>query len=98
MEKEQKTQLFLGIILGILAPVITFLIIYLTKFDHLNIGEFINTILHLNIAGKFVSLATISNLLVFFVFIWLNKLSGARGVIGSTIIIALFVLIIKFVF
>jgi len=97
MKITKKAELFIGIASALILPLITFIILHAIRFDYYTLKEFIVRILKLEIAGKFLSLATIPNLLLFFLFIKLNKLNAARGVIGSTLFITIIILIFKFI-
>lgn len=95
--KPNKLFFFIGLIAGLILPFVTIVILHAVRFDHYTFQEFIEKLLMLQIAGKFISIAAYPNLLLFFVFIWLNKLYGARGVITATFLITLLMLIIKIV-
>jgi len=86
----------LGLILGILAPIVTMLIVYFSRFSQYIFTELIDYLINTQIFTKIVSLCVIPNLILFFVFIWLNYLHSARGVLMATIIFAIFVFVTKF--
>lgn len=86
----------LGIILGILAPVLSMLVIYLLKFSEYNFQELIDFLLARRIFTKIISLCVIPNLALFFLFLNKNYYYSARGVLISTVLFALFVFITKF--
>ncbi|MDY6800128.1 MAG: hypothetical protein SVU94_02770 [Bacteroidota bacterium] len=86
----------LGLILGILAPIVTMLIVYFSRFTQYVFTELIDYLIDTQIFTKIVSLCVIPNLILFFVFIWLNYLYSARGVLMATIIFAIFVFVTKF--
>ena len=86
----------LGIIIGIIAPVLSMLVVYLLKFSEYNFQELINFLLARGIFTKIVSLCVIPNLAFFFFFLNKNYYSSARGVLISTFLFAFFVFITKF--
>ena len=84
-----------GLILGILLPVLSFIIGWLSISD-VTIGEYFRQFEQLNRLSSLISLSALPNLLLFFVFIWLNMYRAARGVIFATLILAFVMLIVKF--
>ena len=48
------------------------------------------------IIPKLLSLAAIPDLLLFFAFIWTDRLKSARGVIGSAFLLGIVIAILKF--
>jgi membrane-associated HD superfamily phosphohydrolase len=84
-----------GLILGILIPLISFFIFYFVKFSHYDFGDYVTSILLRAILTKILSLCVIPNLALFFIFIWTNKLTAARGVLTATIFLSIVMLLIK---
>jgi hypothetical protein len=89
-------NLKLGLLLGILAPAITMLVIYLVQFTEYNFTELINVLISKRVFTKIVSLCAIPNLALFFLFLNKNYFRAARGVLLATVLFALFVFITKF--
>jgi uncharacterized membrane protein len=83
----------LGFSLGIIVPVLTITMFYLYRNPE-NFQTFYQEIVSVNILSRLVSLCVLPNLLVFFIFIWTHKYKSAHGVIGSTFVYALIVLIL----
>jgi len=94
--KSKLNNLKLGLTLGILAPVITMVLVYFSNFTAYDFTELIGYLLDKQLFTKIVSLCVIPNLILFFIFIWLNYLYSARGVLMATILFAIFVFITKF--
>lgn len=94
--KSKLNNLPLGLTLGILAPIITMLIVYFSKFNEYFFNELIEFLIDTQVFTKIVSLCVIPNLIFFFIFIRLNYLNSARGVLMATILLAVFVFITKF--
>ncbi len=86
--------MWIGLLAGLLLPVIVMFVFYLFSFYGFTIEEFIHFLIKMEIASKFLVLAVISNLLVFFLFIRLNYFYSARGVVLATILFALFSMIL----
>lgn len=86
----------IGLALGLLAPVLGFLIIWQTGFSGLSLGEYLEFLTSWKKLSSVISLSAIPNLLLFFIFIWLNYLYSARGVLAATLVFAGIVVITKF--
>ena len=86
----------LGLIIGLLAPIITMFLIYLFAFNQYNFKELIDVLLAKRVFTKIVSLCVIPNLAFFFLFINKYYHRSARGVLTATIIFAIFVFVTKF--
>jgi len=85
-----------GLIPGLLLPPLTLVIFWLVKSD-LSLWNFLERFQLLGMLSKVLSLATIPNLLLFFVFIWTRRNFSARGVIFATLLMAFLMLVLKFV-
>ena len=94
--KEKFNNIWLGAILGVVVPVITIFVAWRVRFSYMEMGEFFSTLLDRKMLSAVISLCAIPNLLVFLVFIWLNNLYSARGVLLSTFIVGFIVVIVKF--
>ena len=94
--KGKLNNIWLGAVLGLLFPAITIIVVWLIRFDYMEIGEFITTMMARKLLSAIISLCAIPNFLVFLVFIWLNYLYSARGVLMSTLIVAVIMIIVKF--
>lgn len=84
-----------GILLGLIVPVITFYVLYAFAYPNLKLITFADLFATKSLFSRVLSLAVIPNIAVFFLFIWRNKLSAARGVLAATMIYALVVFGIK---
>ena len=83
-------------IAGLLIPLIALLVFNMTAFDNLSAVEFIQYMIQRGKLSSVISLVILPDLLVFFIFIWLNYLYSARGVLAATLFFALLVVITKF--
>jgi len=84
-----------GLIPGLLLPVLSLFGTWLAKYNG-GFFEFLVQFQQLRILPKLLSLATIPNLILFFLFIWTNRMFSARGVIFATLVIAIVMLVLKF--
>jgi hypothetical protein len=94
--KSKVNNVCLGIILGILVPAITVLLAYKIRFNQYEMNEFFSLLVQKKLLSSLLSLCVIPNLLVFFIFIWLNHLYSARGVLLSTFIVGFIIVGAKF--
>ena len=84
----------LGIFAGLVVPLIVIIGFYKYRGSE-SIDAFFEKIVSVGIFSELVSLCVVPNLLLFFIFIWTNRLKSARGVIGATFIYALIVIGLK---
>lgn len=94
--KSRGNNVWLGAILGLLVPAITVLLAYSIRFSKYDLDEFFRVMIQNKILSSLLSLCVIPNLLVFLIFIWLNWLYSARGVLLSTFIVGFIIVGIKF--
>jgi hypothetical protein len=94
--KAKYNDIRLGVVLGLLAPVLGLLVIYLAAFRNMALLEYLEFLDDSRKLSSIISLSAIPNLLLFFIFIWLNYLYSARGVLASTILYALVVIVTKY--
>jgi hypothetical protein len=107
MKKLSFNTFPIGIIAGIVIQLISFyVILYIHKslvgYYEKTPFEFLCDLLRYEagktqIVPKLLSLAAIPDLLLFFVFIWTERLKSARGVIGSAFILGIAIVILKFI-
>ncbi len=101
-----NTFLF-GFLTGVIIQLISFyFILFLNKslvgYTERTAYDFLQYLLNYDtgrtqIIPKLLSLAAISDLLLFFIFIWSGKLRSARGVIGSAFLIGIAIVFFKFI-
>lgn len=97
-KKKKFDEVYLGIITGIIVPIISVSIYYFIKYaDNQSIIQFILSLQGRGLFSKIISLAAIPNLLLFFIYLWTNRNFSARGVIIATFVYVIFVLILKII-
>lgn len=91
-----KKEMLIGVAVSLIA---TFagLFIYVEFFSEFNFQKTLQVIKEQELQGKVLTLAAIPNLFVFFVFIKKKQDYRARGVLLTTILIAISTLIIKII-
>ena len=85
-----------GYIIGIVLPLIVIYVFYLLRWHAVSFYYFYNVFVEATVFSALLSLATIPNALLFFLFIWSNNLYGARGVLGAIFTYAMIVVAYKF--
>ncbi len=96
MQRERLNKPLLGYIGGFLLPFFTLVIIYLTMYTGKSFVDFLEITWIQGNMSRVLSLSMLPNLGLFFVFIWTNKLKTAQGVLGSTIILAFIIIVLRF--
>jgi hypothetical protein len=94
--RSRLNNIWVGLIAGIIIPVIAILIAYAGGTQKISFAEFIDSFIYLSVFSHLISLCALPNLLLFFIFIWKKLLYSARGAIFATLIWAVVVIIIKF--
>lgn len=98
MEFMNNDSLFFkGAILGLILPTLAFLIYSIATFDG-DVLALYNKLKVMGIHSHVLSLCTLLNLIPFLIFIRTNLEKSARGILMTTIFIALLVMINKFLF
>ena len=82
----------LGLVAGIVIPLLSLLLFYSTNFTKVPFGFFLQHTAQIEVLPKLISLCGIPNLGIFFLFIWRNHYFSARGVIIATLILTVIVL------
>ncbi|MDY0197443.1 MAG: hypothetical protein RBR68_06475 [Tenuifilaceae bacterium] len=93
--KKKFDSTVIGAILGIIVPLISFLLVlkFIYPFEYSD--KSLHTIWMHMMAPKIMSLGALPNLGVFMFFIYTSRLKSARGVLGATIFLAIIVFAIK---
>jgi hypothetical protein len=94
-ETKRFDSMWWGIIPGIILPLVALILIWTVKFDG-GFFQFLTEFQHSGLLSKVISLATIPNLLLFFLFIWTDRTFSSRGVIFATLVLAFLMLMLKF--
>ena len=87
---------WIGAIFGLITPFIAFMLYYRIYYDFMDIYKFINYLKLGQVFSSVVSLCVLSNLIVFYPFLWKEKYYGGRGVLAATFIWGGIVVYIKY--
>jgi hypothetical protein len=88
-------QFWLGFIMAILVPIITLTITYFYTFTNYKVEEFFHFLLTFKVMTKLFSLCVLPNLGLFFLFLWPDFNRAAKGVVTSTFMVAVVIIIIQ---
>ena len=89
-------QLIKGTLVGIIAPVIAF-IVYVTFYLEAEIIETLNMLIAMDRLTHAMSLSVLINLVIFFMKLKTNRERAARGVLLATILYGLTIAVLKFI-
>ena len=88
----------LGFIIGILAPVLGMFIIYLIKFNSDSVDTFIQKLVHnTDAAAMVISLSILANIVPFIYYTNRRLDLTARGILIATMLYAVLIVLLKFV-
>src|ERR1043165_8715946 len=96
MKNFDFDKTWIGIVLGLIAPVLGFFIYYFYGYSYMPLHGFINYIRMGETYTPLISLCVLANLAAFYPFIWKEKYKGAKGVLGATFFWAAVIVYLKF--
>ncbi len=89
--KKSFNSIPIGLIIGILGPLIILFGFKVYSFEHMSFWVFLKTGFTTGTISPWLKMATIFNLAPFFYFINDNRMRTAQGIVFSTIICGLFI-------
>tara|TARA_B110000305_G_scaffold211163_1_gene245372 strand:- start:310 stop:591 length:282 start_codon:yes stop_codon:yes gene_type:complete len=92
---NNKKEVLVGVIYGVISSLIGLIIAILILSENSSIIESLKNSYYENFLGKLISLGAILNVIVFFVFIKKNQDQRAKGILLSTIFLAILTLILN---
>lgn len=96
MKNIDLDKTWIGLVLGLFAPLIALFLYYFINYRYMTINGFINYLKLGDTYTPLISLCVLANLAVFYLFIWKEKYQGTRGVLVATFIWAGIVIYLKF--
>lgn len=96
--RASMNNIWTGTAIGLVVPFLVVFVFFKLKFPNVTIEYIIDYSIEMRALPKIISLCVIPNLGVFFLFMSKNYLLSAKGIILSTFIITLFVLVLKMFF
>jgi len=94
--KSKLNNPLLGLILGIITPLLAVIIFYYINGDYTSFIDFFLSLKSMGISAEMLSLLVVPNLGVFFLFMSKNYYLSGKGVIAATFIWVIIDVIIKF--
>ncbi len=94
--KSTINSFWFGLAAGLIVPIITIIIAYYQAYSYMDFKVFYVRFVHLKLFSAFISLCALPDMLVFFIFIWGNRLIAARGALTSIFILTMIVVLFKF--
>jgi hypothetical protein len=93
---EKYDRVSLGVLAGLLTPLLIGLIVYFFSTGNRSLAEYIQRIIDADILTHIISLCVFSNVFLFLIFNRLDMLRATKGVLGITIFWAVLVFAVKF--
>lgn len=97
MANKSADSIITGLVPGLILPMIFLAVIIAVRMNENSFFEYLDSLYRLNVLSKVISICLIPNLLLFFIFIWTNRLRSARGVILSMFIAGLAIGLLKII-
>ncbi len=94
--RKIKDHILIGILLGLIGPLAGAYAFYLFEFSETNFIEFMDMAVSKKLLSPLLSLCAVINLGVFYLFLNAEKYYIARGIILSTLIYGLVIVLFKF--
>lgn len=97
VKRSRFDSLKLGLMLGIVVPLVAVLIFYLWSFTKVPLSYFFKYTIQINALTKLISLCVIPNLLFFFLYLRKNYYLTSRGILMATFLWTIFAFVFKFI-
>jgi hypothetical protein len=94
-KRNRFDQILVGMLIGLILPVIIFLFVYLVKYSNTDFTVYLQSIWQLKVIYKLIYLCVLSNLPVFLLFLRIKHERAARGVVAATFVYAFMILIVQ---
>ena len=93
---EKYDKVLIGLLSGLVLPLLVGLMIYIFSTGHLSIHSFLARISESNIITHSISICVFPNIIIFLIFNRFDMLRASRGVLAITIVWAVIVFGVKF--
>lgn len=92
----KKNNLRLGLVLGLLGPVIGLIVVYFIKFPSYQFAVFLDELIHSNqLLTSIGSLSLLANVVLFTIYINTHRDNTAKGIFIVTLIYGIGILVLK---
>ena len=95
---KKLNSLTSGILIGLIVPILFYLIFYYTKFKNLDFISYYKNIYLGRLLPLLISRCVLPNLLLFFIFNWLNWQKTSKGIFISTLGLTVMLFALKLIF
>ena len=98
-DKEMPSKLdslWLGLIVGILAPIVAFLMFYESSFTKVSFDYFIHYSIRVGALINILTVCLIPNFLIFALFIWRSHYKSAKGIVIASASLTVLLVAAKF--
>ena len=95
--QQKIDKLYIGVILGIIIPSIFYMIFYYAKIRHLTYFQGSSREFLMIVLPIILTRCIFPNAILFFIFIWRNMFSVAKGLLITTALLTAILVIINFV-
>ena len=86
-----------GLVVGFICPILFFLLYYIFRFGQYSFADYLRFLIESKKLANVLSITILPNIAPFMLFINSNRYSSGRGVLAVTIILGIFVFILKFI-
>ncbi len=90
-------SIWLGLAIGIVAPVLSLLIFYTTNFTKVSFDYFIHYSIRIGALINILTVCLVPNFIVFALFIWRNHYKSGKGMIIASAGLTVLIIVVKFV-
>jgi hypothetical protein len=92
----KKDNLTLGLILGLIGPVLGLVVVYFVKFSYLPFGEFFDEFINTpRLITSIGALSLLANVVLFTIYINTHRDKTAKGIFALTLIYGITILLLK---
>jgi ethanolamine transporter EutH len=89
---------FVGIVIGVVVPMTAFYVFYCANYTHIPFAAYVKMLSMRSMLSKVLSISAIPNLLCFYICLWADRENMARGILGGTVLTAIAVATLYFVY
>ncbi len=92
----KRDNLKLGLVLGLLGPILGFVIIYFAKYSAISFGEFFDFFINdKRLITSVGTLSLLANAVMFALYVHFNKYNTFKGIFLATVVYGIAILVLK---
>jgi hypothetical protein len=96
--QSKLRHFFVGMAIGIITPIAAFYVFYSANYSHIPFAAYVKMLLLRSMLSKVLAVSAVPNLLCFYLCLWLNRDNAARGVVCGTMLTAILMMVVYFLF